>query len=72
MKHTQRFYSTPLWIAADGGHLEVVKLLCDLGANQFARSVDGTSPLEAAVRNGHDEVASFLKVWCGVRQVISW
>ena len=52
---------TPLLIAADEGHLEVVQFLVECGANKDqGRTNDGATPLFMAAQNGHLEVVRFL------------
>jgi len=42
--------ATPLWIAADNGHLEAVKMLLGAHADANQCRTDGISPLHACVR----------------------
>ena len=43
----------PLHLAAERGHLEVVSLLLDRGADKEAKGVDGKRPLHLAAQQGH-------------------
>ncbi|KXZ41726.1 hypothetical protein GPECTOR_304g828 [Gonium pectorale] len=53
--------STPLHVAAEGGHSDVVKELLQRGANKEARrNEDVETPLYAAVKNGHLKVVQEL------------
>lgn len=52
--------STPLHLAAAGGHLDVVKLLLEHGADINAMDRGRSTPLIAALRNKHRELADFL------------
>ena len=51
---------TPAFAAAAWGHMEVVKLLHDLGANITTPSNDGATPVFAAANNGHMEMVNLL------------
>lgn len=51
---------TPLHLAAQGGHLEVVCALVERGANLEARNEHKDTPLILAARGGHMEVIRFL------------
>jgi ankyrin repeat protein len=51
---------TPLNCAADAGHIAVVKLLIDRGADMCMLSRDGWTPLNSAASKGHIEVVKFL------------
>ena len=49
--------STPLDIAAQVGHLEVVRFLVESGANKHQGTTDdGATPPYIAAQNGHDGV----------------
>jgi len=51
---------TPLHRAADGGHLETVKLLLDRGASCTVRDKLGQTPLIAALEKRHLDIADAL------------
>jgi len=53
--------STPLLMAAQNGHLNVVSILLEHNANPTqTRTLDGVFPLLMAVDNGHDKVVKTL------------
>jgi len=52
---------TPLFYAAQGGHLEVVQLLLDHGADTTTRDISGHSIVSAAANGGHHDVLLVLK-----------
>jgi len=53
--------ATPLYVAAQNGHTEVVKLLQDNNADVNAsRTNDGSTPLYVVAQNGHTEVVKLL------------
>ena len=51
---------TPLVAAASNGHLEVVRFLCEAGADKEKPKQDGATPLFIAAYQGHLEVVRFL------------
>ncbi|CZR67067.1 uncharacterized protein PAC_16966 [Phialocephala subalpina] len=55
-----RYGRTPLYRASMNGHIEVVKLLLEKGANVNAAIEDGSTPLHRASMNGHLESVKLL------------
>jgi len=54
--------STPLYIAAQNGHTEVVKLLLDNNADVNAtRLYYGDTPIQAAQRRRHFDIVKLLQ-----------
>ncbi|XP_036382333.1 ankyrin-1-like isoform X2 [Megalops cyprinoides] len=51
---------TPLYMAAQENHLEVVKFLLENGANQSIPTEDGFTPLAVALQQGHENVVALL------------
>ena len=51
--------ATPLFIAAQEGHVEVVRFLVESGANKDQGMADGATPLFKAAEEGHLEVSDF-------------
>eukprot|EP00063_Salmo_salar_P041909 XP_014016744.1 PREDICTED: ankyrin-1-like isoform X17 [Salmo salar] len=56
--HTKGF--TPLYMASQENHLEVVKFLLENGANQSLPTEDGFTPLAVALQQGHENVVALL------------
>jgi len=54
----KEYKKTPLHFAAREGHLDVVQVLLDWGANINARDFQGVTPLELASKNAPFELAS--------------
>ena len=51
---------TPLHFASYQDHVEIVRLLCDLGADVEARTISGKRPLHLAAIDGHITVVKEL------------
>ncbi|CAE6929147.1 ANK1 [Symbiodinium sp. CCMP2456] len=51
---------SPLHLAAARGNLEVVKVLCDFGANLARRDIFGAMPVSTAVRYGRDAIVQCM------------
>jgi ankyrin repeat protein len=57
---SDRMHLTPLTRAANGGHLEIVRLLLDKGASIGGSDRFPSTPLHAASYNGRLEVTRWL------------
>ncbi|XP_043543760.1 transient receptor potential cation channel, subfamily N, member 1 [Chiloscyllium plagiosum] len=53
--------STPLHLAAAGGHAEVVKVLLEAGASATDENAEGMNTIHLAAKNGHINVLEALK-----------
>lgn len=51
----------PLSAAAQRGHLEIVKLFVENGADPLYRNKEGKSALDLAMESGHGEIAKYLR-----------
>jgi ankyrin repeat protein len=52
---------SPLYGAAKGGHINVVKKLIEKGADVNTKNEDGISALQRASETGHKEIVQMLK-----------
>lgn len=51
---------TPLFVAAHGGHLNIVKLLAEMGANIMSPNQKEVTPIYGTASGGHLDVVRFL------------
>ncbi|KAJ1061312.1 hypothetical protein K5549_014052 [Capra hircus] len=51
---------TPLYMAAQENHIDVVKYLLENGANQSTATEDGFTPLAVALQQGHNQAVAIL------------
>ena len=52
--------TTPLYVAALGGHKEIAELLIAKGVDVNAKNEKSWTPLHIAARSGHEEIAELL------------
>src|SRR5690242_19818395 len=52
---------TPLYTAAEGGHLEIVKLLIKHDANVYATTEEGKTILYIALQSNNQEIIKLVK-----------
>ncbi|RKK73949.1 hypothetical protein BFJ68_g18190, partial [Fusarium oxysporum] len=57
---TNNYGWTPLHVASNNGHAEVVKMFLEKGANVMTANDDGWTPLLSASAEGHVDVVKFL------------
>ena len=53
--------ATALHYAAIGGHVKIVWMLLDDGANVSSVDINGMTPLGYATKCGHEEIAALLQ-----------
>jgi ankyrin repeat protein len=53
-------YETPMVVSTGYGHLEMVKLLVERGADMDAMDGDGDTPYQVSLRFGYREIADLL------------
>ena len=51
----------PMHLSAGNGHLEIVKLLLEHGADMHAMNTEGETPYEVSWRSGYREISDLLR-----------
>ena len=51
---------TPIYMAAQEGHEEIVKHLLDIGADHNLAMDEGFCPVDIAIQQGHDDIVSIF------------
>ncbi|XP_064204441.1 transient receptor potential cation channel, subfamily N, member 1 [Anguilla rostrata] len=59
--HNKTNSSSPLHLAAAGGHTEVVKVLLEAGASAAEENAEGMTAIHSAAKNGHTHILDVLK-----------
>ena len=59
-KEIRGLAKTALMVASENGHTDVVRVLCDAGANKDAQCRNGTNAIMLASQNGHTDVVRVL------------
>ena len=54
-------YWTPVHKSAANGHLEIVKLLLERGADIHAVNAEGETPYQVSLQSGEREIADLLR-----------
>ena len=54
-------FTTPLHLAAQGGHKEIAELLIAKGANMNTKNAEGKTPLDSAIQLKLTEIADLLR-----------
>jgi ankyrin repeat protein len=60
VRGTEEIGETPVFVAAEYGHLEVMRLLIGAGANIHHKTRSGITPLAIALRNGRTNIVRHL------------
>jgi ankyrin repeat protein len=55
-----QYLSTPFHDAAENGHIEAIKVLCDHQIDSTLSDSDGNTPQVLAIKNGHSKCAIYL------------
>ena len=68
MHVNEKYYKNALVAAAKRGHLEIMKVLLDYGADVIAKAFEwGHTALQIASEKGHTDIVKLLK-WAGAEE----